>query len=182
MNRLRHIDSHLNIILTGLMGTGKSAVGKRLAHDYGFRFFDLDDIIVTRSGISIKDIFETQGEAEFRNLESEVIERFVSGGYGGNCVLSTGGGAVIKKTNRDSFRRWGKVILLTASVDEMLKRVGDAESRPLLAGQDRGAVIARLLSERNEAYMDCDFKIDTTGLSVAEVALRIMAFLKETFA
>lgn len=168
----------MNISLTGLMGTGKSAVGRRLAHDYGFRFFDLDDIIVAQAGISVQNIFGNHGEAGFRRLESEAIERFVSGAYGGNCVLATGGGAVLKKSNRDLLRRWGKVILLTASVDETLKRVGDGESRPLLAGSDRATVIARLMAERNDAYMDCDFRIDTTGLSITEVAERIMAYLK----
>lgn len=160
------------------MGTGKSSVGKRLAHEHGFRFFDLDDVIISRSGIGIQEIFNTRGEAAFRSLESEAIEKFVSIGHGGNCVLSTGGGAVLKKSNRESLRRWGKVILLTASVDEMLKRVGDGESRPLLAGQDRREVILRLMAERNAAYMDCDFSVDTTGLNVAEVVERIMAYLK----
>lgn len=169
----------MNIILTGFMGTGKSAVGKRLAHDYGLRFFDLDEIIVSQAGCSIKEIFAARGESEFRNLESEAIERFASGVYGGNCVLSTGGGAVLKKSNRDSFKRWGKIVLLTASVDEILNRVGAAEARPLLAGQDRREVVTRLMAERNDAYLDCDFKIDTTGLSVAEVSVKIMAFLKE---
>lgn len=161
------------------MGTGKSAVGRRLALDYGFSFYDLDDIIAASSGISIKEIFATLGEPEFRRLESEAIERFASGVYGSNCVLSTGGGAVLKKANRDALRHWGKVILLTASVDEILKRVGDGDARPLLAGPDRCEVILRLMAERGEAYRDCDFIVDTTGLSIADVVDKIWACLKE---
>jgi len=169
----------MNIILTGFMGTGKSSVGRMLAHECGLDFLDLDDIIEAASGVSIKEIFNSSGESEFRRLETQAIERLVSGAYGANCVLATGGGAVLKKSNRDALRRWGKVILLTASVDEMLDRVGGAEARPLLSGGKRREAIERLMAERAPAYRDCDFSIDTTGLTEAEVVALIMGFLKE---
>lgn len=161
------------------MGTGKSSVGKMLARERGLEFLDLDDIIETASGISIKEIFNSGGEAEFRALEARAIERLVSGAYGVNCVLATGGGAVLRKSNRDALRRWGTVVLLTASVDEMLDRVGKAEDRPLLSGGKRREKIERLMAERDSAYRDCDFSVDTTGLTVAEVVARITGFLKE---
>ncbi|MBI5886468.1 MAG: shikimate kinase [Deltaproteobacteria bacterium] len=169
----------MNIILTGFMGTGKSSVGKILARECGLEFLDLDDIIETASGASIKEIFNSGGETEFRRLEAEAIEKVVSGAYGANCVLATGGGAVLRKSNRDALRRWGTVVLLTASVDEMLDRVGKAEARPLLSGAKRRDTIERLMAERDSAYGDCDLSVDTTGLTMAEVVARIKGFLKE---
>lgn len=172
----------MNIVLTGFMGTGKSTVGRRLARELGLEFLDLDDIIEKETGLSISDIFSLRNEKDFRRLESEAIQRLVSGDCGLGVVLSTGGGAVVSSQNRKALRSWGRVVLLTASVDEILKRVHGSEARPLLSKDGRREAAAKLLVQREEAYKDCDLRIDTTGLDVTRVVDRIKEFLKEKVA
>ena len=148
-----------------------------LARECGLAFLDLDDIIESTARTSIKEIFASGGEAEFRRIESEAIERLVSGEYGAGCVVATGGGAVLKESNRDALKRWGTVVLLTASIDEMLARVSGSEARPLLTSEKRRETVERLMTEREPAYRDCDLSVDTTGLTVAGVVAKIKGFL-----
>ncbi len=159
----------MNIVLAGFMGTGKTTVGRLLARRLGLRFVDMDELIENEAGMSISDIFREEGEARFRAIESGVIKRLVSGDFGKAIVLSTGGGAVVDPANRALFRSFGTLVCLTASVDEIMKRVGDRDDRPLLPAGERREAALKLLREREPAYRDCDIEVDTTAGSAEDV-------------
>lgn len=167
-----------NIVLAGFMGTGKSAVGRFLSRSLGLDFIDLDELIEKEAGASIPEIFSDRGEARFREMEAGIIERLASGGYGDGLVVSTGGGAVVNPHNRKKLKSWGALVCLTASVEEILRRVGHRDNRPLLAGEDRREAAQRLLSERADAYRDCDLTIDTTVLSIEQIAGMIKDYIE----
>src|SRR3990172_2171089 len=167
----------MNIVLTGFMGSGKSTVGKTLARELGMEFVDLDGLIEREAGSPIKDIFAVHGEGYFRGLETGVVERLAAGGFGEGLVVSAGGGAVVNDSNRALLRRWATVICLKATVEEIIRRVGETVERPLLNTEERKKTIEKLLEERKPAYSDCDLEIDTTGVPVTEVVKRIKFFL-----
>lgn len=162
----------MNIILTGFMGTGKTAVGKRLAKRLGWEFVDIDQRIEAGAGVPIARIFAERGEAVFRRLERRCISRIVRARQ---QVIATGGGAFVDPESRARLRVSGPVICLTAKPHVILERVGRRiASRPLLA--DDGNPLARikaLLSQRAPAYAQADLTVDTSELSVDDVVERI---------
>ncbi len=164
------------IVLTGFMGTGKTAAGRRLARRLDLPFYDLDDVIEARAGRPIPQIFREEGEAAFRALEAEVAAatRPLR-----DCVLATGGGAILRGENLSAFQEGGVVVGLTASPEAILRRVGDGKDRPLLAGGDRRAQLPALLAAREPAYARADWRLDTTDLDPDAVADRIAAWLAE---
>lgn len=166
-----------NIILTGFMATGKSSVGRRLSKELGLKFLDVDELIEKEAGLPVKDIFAASGEASFREMEASIIKKISSGGFGDGLVVATGGGAVVNSGNRQALKGCGTIICLTATVEEMLKRVGGREDRPLLASGDRREKMEGLLDARKEAYADCDFIIDTTGMDIPSVVNKIKCLL-----
>lgn len=168
-----------NIVLTGFMATGKSTVGRALAKALGLSFVDMDSLIEKEAGLSVADIFKEYGEPFFRAAEVSVVRRLANGEYGTGLVVSTGGGVVADPANRAALKGWATVICLSASVDEILRRVGARADRPLLDVADRRERVERLLAERAEAYIDCHLVIDTTGKSVDEIAGKIIAYLRE---
>ena len=168
-----------NIVLTGFMGTGKSAVSRRLATDLKLKLLDLDAMIESEAKASVKEIFDNSGEAHFRTLEKRMVLRLTRGEFGSGAVVSTGGGAVCDPESRAALRSWGFVISLSASVEDIMRRVGRNQKRPLLDAENKVAEVGRLLNERVEAYKDCDLMIDTTGVGVKWVVERIKAFLTE---
>lgn len=166
-----------SIVLTGPMGSGKTSVGTRLAQRSGFAFVDLDARIVEVAGKSINEIFAQEGEAAFRQLEQQQLAALVGTE---RIVLSTGGGAVLRDANRQLMRQIGTVVNLTASQEELVARLEAANDRPLLQGEDpRAVTIARLVTEREPYYADCDIRIDTTGKSVEDIAAELMQRLSE---
>lgn len=166
-----------NIVLTGFMATGKTSVGRLLSSELGLRFVDLDELIEKEAGLRVAGIFEKLGEDRFRAMERDIVGKLCSGAYGQGLVVATGGGAVKDPGNRELLKGWGTIICLIASVDEIIERVGSKTDRPLLSGRDRRERIEGLLEQRQEAYRDCHFSIDTTGLNVAQVAEAIKEFL-----
>ncbi|MEK7286840.1 MAG: shikimate kinase [Nitrospirota bacterium] len=158
-----------NVVLIGFMGTGKSAVGRRLAKAVSFRFVDTDQIIEKRVGKKIADLFLEEGEGRFREVEMEVVREVMSGQ---GVVVSTGGGAVIRQENRDLFSQNGTVVYLTARPDIILDRAGRRpQQRPLLQGDDPMSTIKRLIDEREPFYRQtAQFSVDTSDLSI-EVAV-----------
>lgn len=169
-----------NIVLTGFMGTGKSTIGRKLSNELGMKFIDMDSLIESETGLPVKEIFRLHGEAHFRELEKKVVDKLTSGVFGERLVVSTGGGAVVDRTNRTTLRAWGVLICLKASVDEILRRVGDKDSRPLLSADDRREKVEALLKSREEAYVDCDLMLDTTDLTVGKAISAIKEHLKKS--
>ncbi len=161
-----------SIVLTGFMGTGKSCVGIVLAKKLSFKFIDTDAMIEKKAGVKISEIFEKQGESSFRDLESEVI-RDVSNAE--DCVVVTGGGAIIRDENIQNLKKCGIVVCLTATADEIYNRVKDETHRPLLQVPDPVAKIKELLEARKDFYAKADEFIDTSGLTVDEVADKIVS-------
>ena len=150
-----------SVALIGFMGTGKTTVGKRLARRLGFRFVDSDSEIERRTGFSVRAIFQEQGEATFRSLESDAIAALAAQ----SCqVISTGGGTVLQSANADLLRANCLVVWLTASPSVILKRVGNAETRPLLANApDPPAHIRQLMDARAQLYeAAAHLRVDTT--------------------
>ncbi|MBI3321484.1 MAG: shikimate kinase [Candidatus Omnitrophica bacterium] len=166
----------MNIILTGFMGTGKTAVGKRLAKRLGWRFVDVDQLIEMTVKMPIARLFTERGEAVFRRLERRCIARVI---HGRQQVIATGGGAFADPQNRARLRVSGPVICLTARPQVILKRVGHKLGmRPLLAGSAGPlASIRTLLRLRAHAYAQADLTIETNELSIDEVVERIWARL-----
>ena len=166
-----------SIILTGPMGSGKTSVGQLLAARLGYQFQDLDALIVKQAGKSINQIFADDGEAVFRDYETALLSTLV-GQHG--IVLSTGGGVVIRETNRRLLHASGLVVNLVAAVDELARRLASADDRPLLQGDEAiEKRIERIMAEREPFYADADIRIDTTGKTLEDVAVLILAFYAE---
>lgn len=160
-----------NIIITGFMGTGKTTVGREVARRLGRPFVDMDALIEERAGMPVARIFTEAGEATFRAMESALCaELSASDGL----VIATGGGTLVAPENRERMLASGVVILLTATPDEILRRIGDDTTRPLLQVPDPRARIVELLAARREAYAAIPWQVDTTNLSVEEVVARVM--------
>ena len=164
-----------NIVLVGFMGTGKTSIGRRLSTQLRMRYVDTDDIVERDSGRRISEIFEEDGEAAFRELESEAVRK-VSKLY--NYVISTGGGVVLKEANMVELRRNGIIFCLNATAEEIYRRVRHQSHRPLLQTPDPLTKINSMLEERHAYYAKADYMVETTGRSFGEV----MAYIKRVFA
>lgn len=164
-----------HIVLTGFMGTGKSAVGKLLARLLRRRVVDIDRMIERKAHLSVAKIFQKEGEKFFRKLEKETIREALKKE---RCVIITGGGAVIDKTNRVRLRRQGIVIRLKASPRTIWNRVLDKKSRPLLMVKEPYKVMTRLMKIRERHYQDCDMSVDTTHTPPRLIAKKITSLLK----
>ncbi|MEK4516661.1 shikimate kinase [Paenibacillus sp. FSL H8-0122] len=159
-----------NIILVGMMATGKSTVGAILAEELDYELVDLDAVITGREGRSIADIFAEGGEQAFRSIESAVLQEMLQGE---RRVISTGGGAVLAPGNAEAMLEHGFVVALTASEDTIIERVSGDENRPLLAGNAANRVRS-IMEQRREAYRFAHCTVDTTELNVAEVSQYIL--------
>jgi len=159
--------NNMNIVLTGFMGTGKTAVGRRLAEDFHIPFFEVDAVIAQQAGRSVPEIFASQGEAAFRTLESRVIEDI---SRQERSVIATGGGALIDPKNRENLERNGLLVCLTAKMGTLLERLKDDVTRPLLAGEALPQRVERLMKERQAIYDLCRIQVATDGKTIAQVA------------
>jgi shikimate kinase len=158
----------MNIYLIGPMGSGKTAVGRRLATLLGKRFIDSDAEIERRTGVDIRFIFEKEGEARFREREREVIADLTALD---GVVVATGGGAVLDPANRERLAATGTVVYLQATVDTQLQRTQPSRNRPLLMNDDPRTVLERLIAIRRPLYEEiAHIRIDTTGRQVRTVA------------
>ena len=162
-----------HIYLIGFMGTGKSTVGRALAQSMNREFTDSDELIVSRDGRSIPTIFTEEGEEYFRKLERRVMADIAAGDE--PCVVSCGGGVVLSEENRLTMKNSGTVVWLTASPEEILRRVKADDNRPLLAGKKTLADIENMIDHRRSFYEAAgDLVIDTDNRSVDEIIERIM--------
>jgi shikimate kinase len=142
-------DSPNSIFLIGMMGAGKSTIGRMLARELGYEFIDCDREIESRSGVTISTIFELEGEAAFRQRESAMLDELTRRQ---GVVLATGGGAVLSEDNRAHLRERGLVIYLQASADELARRTSNDRARPLLQTDNRRLRIEELLAQREPLY------------------------------
>jgi shikimate kinase len=147
-----------SIVLVGMMGSGKSSIGRRLALALDLPFHDADAEIELAAGMTIEDIFRVHGESYFRDGEERVIRRLLQGGP---QVLATGGGAVISACTRAEIAKTGISIWLNAPIDLLLHRVSRRDNRPLLKAGDPQAVLSRLLAERMPYYAAADLVFES---------------------
>ena len=162
-----------NITLTGLMGSGKSTIGRHLAYVLNKDFIDTDEEIENREGKSINEIFKDKGEKHFRKLEQELIKEVCQLS---NIVMSLGGGAIIDEENRKLIKRNSSLVTLIADPQELYDRVKRRKNRPLLKGGDQLETLHKLWEERKPAYMDSHLQIKTGDKSINLIAREIMKF------
>ena len=164
------------VVMVGMMGAGKSSVGRRLAARLGLPFVDADTEIEQAANATISEIFERHGEAYFRDGERRVIRRLLDGQP---KVLATGGGAFMLSETRDAIRENGVSIWLKADRDLILSRVRRRANRPLLKSGDPETVIDRLIAERQPVYAEADIHIQSRDVAHDVVIDDILAALAE---
>ncbi len=164
-----------NIFLVGLMGAGKTTVGKVIAKNLGKTFYDTDQVIEQRTGVKIPTIFELEGESGFRKRETAMLEELSEQQ---NIVLATGGGAIVAPENRAILKQHGYVIYLRANVNELYLRTRNDKNRPLLQNVDVKAKLEQLFHARNPLYTEtADLIVDTGHQPVTVIIQKIEAAL-----
>lgn len=164
------------IVLVGMMGAGKTTIGRRLAARLNLPFVDADTEIELAAGCSIEDFFAAHGEAAFRDGEHRVIMRLLEGPV---HVLATGGGAFMDPRTRAQIARKGLSIWLRADLDLLLQRVSKRTNRPLLKTADPRATLERLLAERSPIYAQSDIVVDSADIPHDAVVNAIVTALSE---
>jgi len=168
-----------SIVLIGMMGVGKSSIGRRLGSRLGVPFVDADTEIEQAAGMSIADIFARHGEAAFRSGEARVIARLLNGGP---QVLATGGGAVMNEPTRALIKERGVSIWLSAELDLLLRRISKRKAeRPMLQTEDPAATLRDLLTTRQPIYAQADITVQSRDVPhdaiVTEIIEALTAFL-----
>jgi len=164
----------LNLYLVGMMGCGKSSAGRHLAEQLGYRFLDADSSIEAVAGRSIPEIFASDGEAGFRDLEAAVLNQ-IAGWH--SLVVATGGGVVLRPENWGQMRQ-GVVVWLDAPEELLLQRLAaDPTPRPLMAAEDPAARLRELLAQRRPLYAQADLQIVQDGRPAALVAAQVLEAL-----
>ncbi len=168
-----------SIVLVGMMGVGKSSIGRRLGARLGVPFVDADSEIETAAGTTIADIFARHGEAAFRNGEARVIARLLESGP---QVLATGGGAVMNADTRAAIKAKGVSIWLSADVDVLMRRISKRKhERPMLHTDDPAATLRQLLADRTPAYAQADLTVQSREVPheaiVSEIITALAVFL-----
>lgn len=167
-----------NIFLTGFMGSGKTSLGKIIAERLKVDFYDTDELVSSWQKLSVDEIFERYGESFFREKEREAL-RFLAEKEPGSCVISTGGGAVLREENRLLMKKSGLVVFLDVSPEEAYKRLKGTEDRPLLKVENPMEKIRVLLKERKPFYDEADISVNTAGKTLPEVAAELLHKLKD---
>lgn len=160
-----------SVALVGLMGAGKTTVGKRLAQVLELPFCDTDDEIESAARMSVPELFEAYGEPEFRALEERVIARIVEGGQ---MIVSTGGGAYMSAATREALSRHAVVVWLKADLDILMERVRRRSNRPLLKAPDPEAVMRALMEKRHPIYALADITVSSRPVRREVIAQDIM--------
>lgn len=167
------------IVLVGLMGAGKSTVGRRLAKRLGLPFVDSDSEIEEAAGTTAADLFERYGEHDFRDGERRLVARLMDGTV---RVIATGGGAFVDARTRQLLNRHAITIWLDAPVDVLAERTGRRDTRPLLRRGDRAETLARLSEEREPLYAEAQIHIRSGTGAHSDVVETILAALRERLA
>ncbi len=161
------IEINKPIVLVGIMGCGKSHVGKALARDFGLPFYDSDSLIEKQQGKPITQIFADDGQAYFRELEKEVISDLLDSGF---CIIATGGGSVTAPETLDMIKDASISIWLNPDVETIWERVKGDNSRPLLNCDNPRAKLEELLSARASLYAQSDIEVDNSAGADAVIA------------
>jgi len=164
------------IVMVGMMGAGKTAIGAAVARSLGVPFLDSDDEIITAANMSIAEIFERDGEAFFRKRESEVLARLLTGDP---SVLSTGGGAFLQPDNRDMIDQHGVSVWLRADLDLLWNRVKHKTTRPLLRTSNPYATLSEIYEARQPVYALASIAVEAgADYSIEQMAEKVIAALK----
>lgn len=158
-----------NIFLIGLMGAGKTTIGRQLASELSLEFFDSDHEVEKRTGVTITHIFDIEGEAGFRKRETAMLDELTEKK---GIVLATGGGAILKPENRQFLMSRGTTIYLYANIDTLLERTSKDRNRPLLQTEDPHAKLEELLDIRDPLYRETADIIIDTGKDSVRLALK----------
>jgi len=159
----------MNIYLIGMMGSGKSTLGKTLSEKIQKSFIDLDSEIEKAAGKFISEIFDIDGEEQFRKMESKQLKQY------SESIVACGGGIVLKDENREFINENGVTILLTASMEELSHRLSDSGNRPLLADDNTEEALTKLWLERQLHYLNtADFTIETDGKNPEQLTEEIL--------
>jgi shikimate kinase len=164
-----------SIVLVGLMGAGKSTIGRRLAQKLGLEFTDADAEIERAAGKTVPDIFRDHGEAYFRDGERKVIARLLESGP---QVLATGGGAFMNEETRHNIARRGISVWLKADVDLLMMRVRRRDNRPLLKAEDTEEIMRQLIAQRYPVYGHADVTVESRDVphnSIVSDVIRALA-------
>ncbi len=169
------IDEAKNIVLIGLMGSGKSAIGRTIAKKLGRRFIDTDRFIERKAGKTVSEIFNESGETQFRTIEKEIIKKVSQ--YVG-IVIATGGGAIKDIENFNLLKESGWIIALYASPETLYKRIEGKRIRPLLVNEeDPVKKLEEIYASRKSMYAQADFQLDTENKEINEIADEIIDLL-----
>ena len=170
------MEKNKNIYLIGLMGSGKTTLGKILSKKLGKTFFDSDQVIEEKLGVDVTMIFEYEGEAGFREREKEILKQLVSKK---NIILATGGGAILSRDNRDLLSESGTVIYLKSNYKDLVLRMKNDKTRPLLKEGDVESIIKKLCHEREPLYESIsDYEISTKNKRIPEIINEIIRVTK----
>ena len=164
------------IVLVGLMGAGKSTVGRRLAKRLGLPFVDSDDEIEDAAGYSAAEIFERYGEADFRDGERRLVARLINGAV---RVIATGGGAYVDPRTRELLNERAITVWLDAPVDVLADRTGRRDTRPLLRNGDRKSTLERLAEQRGPAYAEAHIRVRSGDGAHKDVVDAILNAIEE---
>ena len=166
-----------NIILIGPMGSGKTSTGRILAKEMGYVFADTDEVVTNRTGVSIEYIFDVEGEEGFRKRECLALKECLNDN---NTILSTGGGIVLSKENRDLLQDRGTVVYLQTSIRSQVKRTASTNNRPLLQDKDPEETLEKLMLTRAPLYEEiADITIMTDNKSLREMSKEIQRAINE---
>ena len=160
-----------NLTLTGMMGVGKSTIGKNLAKKLKYNFIDVDKIIEAKEGLSINLIFKNKSESYFRKIENDIT---LSELKKDNSVISLGGGAYLDKSIRTNARKSSLSFWLDINVDILIKRLSRTKKRPLLYKKNIGDIIKKIYLERKKTYNEADFRIKCNSLKSREIVNKIL--------
>jgi len=165
-----------SIVLVGMMGAGKSSIGRKLAQTLAIPFVDADSEIETAAGMTIPEIFASQGEAYFRAGEARVIARLLEGGP---RVLATGGGAFMREETREAVRAKGISVWLKADYEVLARRIKRRNDRPMLKTADPAATLKALIAERYPVYAEADITVVSRDVPHETIVEEILAALDD---
>ena len=166
-----------NLVLTGMMGVGKSTVGKNLAQKLSYNFVDIDRIIESREGSTINLIFKNKSESYFRKLENEIsLEKLKKK----NTVISLGGGAFLNKSIRREIKNTSVSFWLDVDVSELIKRLKKTKKRPLLYNKNLSVTVNKIYLERKKTYSEADFRIKCNFLGPDKIVDKILKLYEKS--